>query len=122
MGCDSLASDFEKGNGVPKDLGRAVELRARGCKLGFKIGCAFLGWMYVEGTGVAIDEAKGVALMEAGCSEGDLFDTGPCEWAADYLIQPEFANYDPAKAKRLYQMACRGGRGSACEKLATPKP
>jgi TPR repeat protein len=119
--CDSLALHFEKGDGVPRDLPRAAELRTRGCKLGFRLGCGFLGWMYIEGTGVPMDEVKGVALMEVACTDGDLFDTGPCEWAADYFIQPEFAKYDPAKAKRLYKMACAGGRSSACDKLAAAK-
>ncbi|MBI5534804.1 MAG: sel1 repeat family protein [Deltaproteobacteria bacterium] len=115
--CDGLALAYEQGKGVPKDLSRAVAFRTRACNLGFKLGCAFLGEMYLEGSGVERDEKRALALFEEGCSPGDLFDTAPCEWAADILRKSQ-APRDRDKANTLYAMACKAGRETACQKYA----
>ena len=52
LGCSNLGSRYAIGNGVEKDLGKAVELFKKACDGGNMRGCTNLGSMYANGNGV----------------------------------------------------------------------
>ena len=59
------------GEGVVKDMARAVQLLTKGCDMKNARGCTILGVIFATGKGVAADEAKAKLLLEQGCQLGD---------------------------------------------------
>lgn len=64
------AAVFENGEGVPRDLVRAVELYCRAAYLGYAEAQYGLGWMYANGRGVARDDAAAAALFTMAAKQG----------------------------------------------------
>jgi len=56
-GCSNLGVMYQLGEGVGKDLAKAVELYRKACDGGDMVGCSVLGFMYENGKGVGKDLA-----------------------------------------------------------------
>ncbi len=136
--CTIAAYAYESGDGVPKDLTRAVELFQRLCdeEAGiFPQPCQSLAAHLLSGEGIAKDPARAARIHAATCSEGVcdadvLFalcaDAGAngssnvgCVPLADVLTMPVVgAPSNPKLAQSLIEAACRRREARACRKLA----
>ena len=72
LGCSNLGSRYAIGNGVEKDLGKAVELFKKACDGENMRGCYNLGLMYEKGKGVEEDFSKAAELLKKACDGGDM--------------------------------------------------
>ena len=72
LGCSNLGSRYAIGNGVEKDLGKAVELFKKACDGGDMLGCSNLGFMYAHGNGVEKNEQKAAELYKKACDGGEM--------------------------------------------------
>ena len=71
IACHVFGLMYQVGDGVPRDLARAVELFQRACDGGGTQGCNHLGLMYHAGVGVARDVARAMSLFEQACQGGE---------------------------------------------------
>ena len=72
LGCSNLGSRYAIGNGVEKDLGKAVELFKKACDGGNMRGCYNLGIMYEYGKGVEKNVKKVIDLYNKACDGGEV--------------------------------------------------
>ena len=110
----SLGLQYENGDGVPKDFGKAVELYQKAADQGHLDAQVNLGWLYEMGEGVPIDLRKAAKLYQKAADQGNaraqvnlgwLYENG---WGV-----PK----DLGKARELYQKAADQGNQSAIGKL-----
>jgi TPR repeat protein len=110
--CVSLGMAYERAEGVPVDLARAVALYRRACEAGESSGCVNLGLGHERGAGVVVDFARASRLYEQVCSNGDV-------WACSNLGAlrargvPGVAK-DERGAAQMFSRACEGGLPEAC--------
>ena len=68
--CYSLGILYYKGNGVPKNIPKAIELFEKSC-IGNEInGCMYLGYLYTYGEFVKQDKVKAKELFYKACRLG----------------------------------------------------
>lgn len=79
-GCEGVAIAHLRGDGVPRDPGKAAEFFETACRGGLPTGCANVGFMYYSADGVPKDEARGVAHLRQAC---DMGHPDACRWLAD---------------------------------------
>jgi hypothetical protein len=77
VGCEDLGAIFLKGDGVPRDPGRAAVSFERSCDLGLATACANLGLMHYSADGLPKDEQKGLDYLQRAC---DLGQAQACTW------------------------------------------
>ncbi len=134
--CAAMALDAETGLGLAtrKDAGRAAELYARGCDLGYAPACddgargfddfqdprrialerrgCELGWGWSCGVlGILTDGDAGIALLERGC---ELDNRTACEHAAPMLD----ITGRHAEASAMLRRGCELGGVEACKALS----
>ncbi len=117
--CRKLASLYEDGRGVPKNLGRAAQLYERACAGGKGLGCFRLGLMYDLGTAFPRDLGKAARLYQQAC---DLDDQFGCLNLGGFYEQGRSVPRDPARAAQLYQKACDLGNAMGCQKRGAEAP
>ncbi len=69
-GCNGAGRRYFLGEGVEKDLDRAIELFKKACKHGSMWGCHNLGLQFNEGTGIRQDKRRARELFERACQGG----------------------------------------------------
>lgn len=105
--CDSLGTDYEKGQwGMKKDLKKAAELHSRACKGGVGSGCRNLGSMIPP-------DSRTLILFQRGCDSGD---SPSCTLAGNQLDKGQGVPADPAGARSAFKRGCRLGDKKACAK------
>jgi len=67
-----LGKRYRTGDGVPKDVARAVEWIRKASELGNASAQSIMGTMYAEGEGVPKDAAKAVDMWRRAGAQGDL--------------------------------------------------
>jgi TPR repeat protein len=112
--CGRLGSLYEKGTGVPKDLGRAAKLYENSCDGGHEWGCYALAYAYADGDGVTKDEARALALFEKACDAQYL---PGCSQLGYRLEKGQGTKRDDPRAASLYARACEGDEAWACWRL-----
>jgi hypothetical protein len=112
--CNWLASEFESGKDVARDLPRSVALHERACTLGDALGCSSAAGMLERN-----DTARAVALYVRAC---DLDDPGACFVAARLLAAGEGMVADRERALALFSRACNDGMAPACSRAASLSP
>lgn len=115
--CDLLATRAERGDGVPRDLTRAVVLHERACELKEAAACVSAARMHAAGTGVPPSRAKQVELLGVACRLGD---TLACAIPAKAYATGNGVTKDEQRARELWERACLGGDQVACEAIAEP--
>lgn len=65
------ARNFELGNGVPRDTGKAVHLYCEASRLGDVEAQYNLGWMYANGRGIPRDDATAAYFFAMAAKQGD---------------------------------------------------
>ena len=76
IACNIFGLMYETGEGVRRDLARAVGLYQRACEGGALVGCTNLGLMYEAGAGVTQDSARAVGLYQVACEGGEMLGCG----------------------------------------------
>lgn len=112
--CGNLASSYEHGHGVPKDLVRARELNEFSCELGWMRSCAQVAFFYDKGLGVEIDAERARKMYEEACNQDDAM---ACHNLA-MLLRVE----DPERAKALLQKSCDQRFPGSCKALEEAPP
>ena len=115
--CGVVATRIERGDGVPKDLTRAVRMHERGCELRDAASCVSAARMQASGAGVPPNRSKQVELLGAACTLGDAL---ACAVPAKAFANGTGVARDERRAAELWQRACAGGVASACEALEQP--
>ncbi|MEM6790811.1 MAG: hypothetical protein AAF715_25050 [Myxococcota bacterium] len=122
--CADLARMYEVGDGVAVDANMAARLYDRGCRAGETAACEGLGRLY-EGDSPALSrshvESEADAYMSRqiptyrkSCSAGDR---RACEVPGDLYAGGLYGLAKSAdKAVTFYEMACRSGSATACDK------
>ena len=113
--CGLLATRYQSGDGVEKNMTRAGEIHQKACDGGWGASCLALGAMLHDGRGVPKDVVKANALYAKACEANE-----PASCAA-----LGFANRtgdgvakDPAKAMALFHKACDKRSAVGCYGLA----
>jgi TPR repeat protein len=137
--CAALAAAYDVGIGVPRDEGKATELRTRACSLGYKRACGesllsdeefetmLQDARKVCDAGLAIScSMVGIELLgkdraiealpyfEKACGAGHPLS---CAQVATAHLLGRGVPQDAGKAKALFEKACDAGEPSACEAL-----
>ena len=101
---------YQNGIGVPKDLGKAVELYQKAADQGNPLAQNNLGWLYQNGQGVPKDLKKAVELYQKAADQGNAFGQNNLGW----LYQNgQGVPKDLKKAVELYQKAVDQGNALA---------
>ena len=117
--CTVVAMRIERGDGVPKDLTRAVHLHERACELRDAPSCVSAAHMHAIGNGVPPSRAKQVELLGTACTLGDAH---ACTVPAKAFAHGSGVTRDERRAAELWQRACAGGVESACEQVESAAP
>ncbi len=104
--CDALARTYAEGRGVPRDLGRALQLHEKACEGGHLESCRSAGVLLERTPGITPDPARARSLFERACDGGDAAGCG------NLAVQVE--SQDKDRALQLYVRACDMGNVLAC--------
>ena len=66
----ALATSYEHGEGVPKDMAKAASLYCEAARAGNAEAQFSLGWMYANGRGVELDDSTAAALFTMAADQG----------------------------------------------------
>ena len=114
--CSELGKAYYYGNGVTKDINKAIQLYEKACDGGAMEGCLNLGVVYQDGEGVTKDLYKSAQLCQKAC-DGGLMEG--CVKLGLAYIRGEGVTKDFNKAVQLYQKACDGGEMKGCLMLGS---
>gem|GEM_PF-1979203 len=99
------------GEGVSPDVPQSARIFARGCDLGERASCNWLGVALTYGDGIARDLERAVALYDRSCRLG--FPLG-CANLGYMLERGAGVARDEARARTLYRNACLSGESYGC--------
>ena len=112
--CTVLAGRLERGEGIPRDLPRAVVLHERACELRDAASCVSAARMHASGRGVPPSRAKQIELLTTACKLGDALS---CAVPARAFATGNGVPRDERRATELWQTACAAGVAPACEAI-----
>lgn len=69
-GCNYLANLYRRGDGVERNLPKAVQLYERACEEGFMLSCHTLGVMHLRGRSLPPDSKRGYEYIRKACEGG----------------------------------------------------
>ncbi len=115
--CGALASAQLRGEGVPRDVGRALALFEKACDLADLRACSYAAHLKLSGMqGVAKDSAGAARLATKAC-DGEVLEG--CTTLAVVLMSRS-AREDQDRARTLLKKSCDGGEVNACGILKSP--
>jgi TPR repeat protein len=118
--CTVVATRIERGDGVAKDLTRAVHLHERACELRDAPSCVTAARMHSSGRGVPPSRLRQIQLLSSACRLGDAH---ACSIPARSFAGGVDVPRDERRAAELWQLGCAGGDDSACAEVeGAPKP
>jgi Zn-dependent protease with chaperone function len=109
--CYTLGLRYERGRGIPQDLGAAARLYERACGGGERAACQSLALLYENGQGVRQNLARAITLLGAAC-DGGL--AAGCESLAGVYEDCRVTARDEARAAALRAKACALGSRASC--------
>lgn len=110
--CLRLFEILARGDGLTRDLSRAIGFAERACSLGEKAACLPAGRWYLTGEGGRRDASRAADLLERAC-EGKGSALGCCALATVYAAGSGVVA-NPSQARSLFRKACSLGEGQAC--------
>jgi TPR repeat protein len=114
--CTNLAAQYELGEGVARDIGRAVALFTTGCDGQEPRACYNLGRLYVHGAeGLAKDAKKGTPFLEKACGKAEA--AGCYELGLVHYLGKTTGDKDFARALPAFDAGCKGGHAESCANL-----
>jgi hypothetical protein len=112
--CTVVALRFERGDGVAKDLTRAVRLHERACELRDVASCSTAARMHASGAGVPPSRVRQLDLLDKACALGD---GAACAVGARAYENGTGVPRDEHRARELRQRACASGVETACAEI-----
>ncbi|MFT3768449.1 MAG: tetratricopeptide repeat protein [Minicystis sp.] len=112
--CFNLATLFEKGSGVGRDVDRAVVLLRRACDLSHGVACFELATRLKYGRGVKEDEESAVRMFLKACEHGSA---QGCVSLGLHFEEGRYVAKDQARAAALFTTGCNGGALEECSRL-----
>lgn len=109
--CEELGAVYEKGDGVPRDLARALSAFEGGCEARSGWACAKAGTYHRAGTTVPPDALAAIRFFERGCDYGSAWS---CNVLGEVVRDGEVLPRDPARALSLFEKACQKGSAAGC--------
>lgn len=112
--CFALATMFDEGRKLKRDLGRAATLYARGCQAGLLASCRRYAHMLRRGEGLSKDDRRARKIEVILCDQGHA--------PACYDLAQRFARATPPDKRNIVrhlQMACSKREPKACRDLGT---
>jgi TPR repeat protein len=116
LACTNLADFYANAIGVAADPKRAFELFAKGCDLKDEdavIACDRAGGALYAGEGTKVDKLRAASYFEKGCELSPRY----CYNLGVLLENGDGIPKDLAKARPLYEKACKAGKPDACNNL-----
>jgi TPR repeat protein len=118
--CIVVANRTERGDGVGRDLTRAVQLHERACELRDAPSCASAARMYASGRGVPPNRAKQLQLLASACMLGDAH---ACSLPAKaFASGADDVPRDERRAAQLRHAACVAGDSASCAEVERRPP
>lgn len=112
--CGALASAHMQGEGVTKDVGRALDLFEKACDLSDLGACGYAAHLKFEGTGGVPRDVAGAALLATKACDGGSLEG--CTTLAVVLVSRN-TRAELDRAHGLLRKACDGGEANACNLL-----
>ena len=112
--CGNLGWMYENGEGVKRDLSRAMALYRQACRGGDAVGCRGVGWLYENGLGVPVDLGRAAEQYTSACRDGDPLG---CSNLGVMYRKGQGVARDERRAAQLYRRACDGGHPRGCVNL-----
>lgn len=113
--CTAAGRRYDLGEGVHRDLTRAMELYALGCEWGQGRACGYLLESHTATGSAAIDASESFQLASAMCTRGDQDACAGVGFAFDEGVG---VGQDLVLALRHFTAACDGGSARGCTGLA----
>ena len=117
--CTVVAGRTERGDGIGKDLTRAVHLHERACDLGDAPSCVSAARMHASGRGVPPNRVTQIQLLAHACTLGDAH---ACSIPAKAFQTGTDVPRDLRRAAELWQQACAAGDTAACAVIEGESP
>ena len=114
--CAELGKAYYYGNGVTKDINKAIQLYEKACDGGEVLRCSDLGYAYNKGEEVTKDFNKAAHFYQKACDGGVM---GGCFNLSLAYKTGKGVTKDFNKAVQLYQKACDGGEMKGCLNLGS---
>jgi TPR repeat protein len=118
IGCHNLGIQYRDGVGVGKDPGHALELFELACDRGSALGCGSLAREMPDGMVPEDRAATALILLVHDCDPTRNPDPRVCTVAAKMFEAGRGTANDLARAKQLYEAACKRGDHAACDPRA----
>ncbi|HEU5059331.1 MAG TPA: tetratricopeptide repeat protein, partial [Kofleriaceae bacterium] len=115
LGCARLAERYERGDGVERDVERAVTLYERACRRELWTACTILGWLLEGGRGVPRDAQRASAVYQLACAGGEGV---ACSNLGLFYRDGEGVERSARRAATLFTRSCQLGHGTGCLHLA----
>jgi hypothetical protein len=112
--CNRLGIMYAKGDGVAKDIRRAIELYRKACEAGDAWGCNNLAFKYKNGNGLKKDMKQAAALFEKACMAGN---GQSCNQAGRLYERGNGLTKDQRRAVYFYEKGCRQENWDSCLNL-----
>lgn len=109
--CLKLGDAFARGQGVPTDRFKAVQLYRRGCDLGHAPACMFLAEAYRTGDGTRAEPERALELYTQACELGNPL---ACRSVGDLFNMGALGAADGKAAGVFYALACDLGDAQSC--------
>jgi len=108
-----LAGHYEQGDGVPKDINKAIELYEKAAKNGYAFGFECIGLMYFRGRDVPKDYGKAWQYIRKAGKENGYYGSSACTW---YAVGEMYRNgwevkQDLPKAEEYYDKVVNANCG-----------
>ena len=105
LDCQELAKAYEGGDGVAKDLPKALSLFTRACEAKSRWACAMVGTFVASSRAAATAGlADAARLFERGCEEGNGWS---CNRLGEMARDGEEVPKEPRRALALFEKACQ---------------
>jgi TPR repeat protein len=110
LSCRLLGDAFHEGDGVSRDIGKALELYQRACEAGNGMACANGGMISLQ-SGEATEATRADDLFSRGCELGS---SEACRMLVLQSRDPRGAVKDEAARQALFRHACDRGAAMGC--------
>jgi TPR repeat protein len=116
FGCFTAGLLLAEGRGVPRSAEAATERFDRACGLGHATGCYNAGLLLFRERGARPGENERAAQLFGRACDGQQ--PAGCMRLGIATLRGQGAGPDPARARELFDRACRAGDGDGCEAAA----
>lgn len=115
LGCNALATQYLRGEGVNQDIPRAMKMFTKSCADNVQQSCIVLGRLYYNGQiDIKQDKTKALELFKKAC-EAKYQEA--CVYAGYMYMKGDAVRQDKNTAINFFTQACEDNQAEACNKL-----